>query len=59
MDDVGLGLHAERRIVMLVEHDAVDADGSHNLYCSMNSLYRRLPATGSKCLLEKVKAVAR
>jgi len=32
-EDVGLGLHAERRVVMLVQHDAVDADllGQHVL----------------------------
>jgi hypothetical protein len=32
-EDVGLRLHAERRIVVLVQHDAVDADllGQHVL----------------------------
>jgi hypothetical protein len=32
-EDVGLGLHAERRVVVLVQHDAVDADllGQHVL----------------------------
>ena len=32
-EDVGLGLHAERRVVVLIQHDAVDADllGQHVL----------------------------
>ena len=33
-EDVGLGLHAERRVMMFVQHDAVDADlfGQHVLF---------------------------
>ena len=37
-EDVGLGLHAERRVVVLVQHDPVEADLLGKRYSSMYSL---------------------